>query len=84
MRAGNAPIGIDGKHINLHHVLGQEPGPMVELLDSTHQKYKKPLHGLIEDGRSFRNNPNLEKSYSKFKRDYWKERKSYVNRSEEI
>lgn len=50
MSKGYAPIGIDGKQINLHHVIGAEPGPMVELLDSTHKKYYKPLHGLIENG----------------------------------
>nr|WP_248298697.1 HNH/ENDO VII family nuclease [Pseudoalteromonas sp. JC3] len=56
MKNGNAPIGKDGKQINLHHILGQEPSPMVELLSSTHKKHHKALHGLIEDGKSFRNN----------------------------
>ena len=74
MKAGNAPIGFDGKPINLHHILGQEPGAMVELAQTTHQKYSKQLHGLIEDGQSFRNNPILAKSYKNFKANYWKER----------
>ena len=74
MSKGYAPIGIEGKQINLHHVIGAEPGPMVELLDSTHKKYYKPLHGLIEDGNSFRNNRTPKKQYEKFRKDYWKER----------
>ncbi|MBM6845409.1 hypothetical protein H6B08_15815 [Phocaeicola plebeius] len=74
MNAGNAPIGIDGKPINLHHILGQEPGAMVELTQTAHQKYSKQLHGLIEDGQSFRNNPILAKSYKNFKANYWKNR----------
>lgn len=41
MKAGNAPIGFDGKPINLHHILGQESGAMVELAQTTHQKYSK-------------------------------------------
>jgi len=74
MSKGYSPIGIDGKQINLHHVLGTEPGPMVELLDSTHKKHYKPLHGLIEDGNSFRNNRKLKYQYEKFRQNYWKER----------
>ncbi|WP_331460705.1 HNH/ENDO VII family nuclease [Pseudoalteromonas sp. SWYJ118] len=72
MKNGNAPIGKDGKQINLHHILGQEPSPMVELLSSTHKKHHKALHGLIEDGKSFRNNPSLQYQYEKFKKEYWK------------
>jgi A nuclease of the HNH/ENDO VII superfamily with conserved LHH len=74
MRVGYAPIGSDGKQINLHHLLGQEKGPMVELTASTHQKYSKQLHGLIEDGRSFRNDPVLNKQYNDFRREWWKAR----------
>ena len=74
MSKGYAPIGADGKQINLHHVIGEEPGPMIELLDSTHKRYYKPLHGLIEEGNSFRNNRLLKRQYEKFRRNYWKER----------
>ncbi|MEH0873518.1 HNH/ENDO VII family nuclease [Pectobacterium cacticida] len=72
MKNGYAPIGIDGKQINLHHILGQEPGAMVELTSSTHKLYHKQLHGLIEDGNSFRNLEGLERQYNKFRKDYWK------------
>ncbi|MFP8966456.1 RHS repeat-associated core domain-containing protein [Pokkaliibacter sp. CJK22405] len=74
MEGGYAPIGPDGKQINLHHVLGQEPGPMVELTSSTHKKYHRQLHGLIEDGNSFRRTPTLKYKYDKFRKEYWKER----------
>ena len=74
MSKENTPIGIDGKQMNLHHILGDEPGPMVELLDSTHIKYYKPLHGLIKDGNSFRNNRKLKNQYERFRKNYWKER----------
>jgi len=74
MRSGYAPIGADGKQINLHHLLGQETGPLVELTSSTHQKFSRQLHGLIEDGRSFRNDPILNKQYNDFRRDWWKSR----------
>ena len=72
MKNGNAPIGPDGKYINLHHILGEEPGPMVELTSSIHKKHHKPLHGLIESGSSFRNNAKLQYQYDKFRKSYWK------------
>ena len=72
MREGYAPIGKDGRPINLHHLLGDEPGPMTEILGSTHQKYQRQLHGLIEDGNSFRNTPGLESQYNAFRERYWK------------
>jgi hypothetical protein len=72
MKKGRAPIGSDGKSIQLHHLTQQESGSMVEILESTHQKYSSQLHGLIEDGQSFRNNPTLEKQYNNFRSKYWK------------
>jgi len=74
MESGYAPIGSDGKQMNLHHILGQESGPMVELQASTHQQFSSQLHGLIEDGRSFRNDPMLNKQYNDFRREWWKSR----------
>ncbi|EOS92585.1 YD repeat-containing protein [Erwinia tracheiphila PSU-1] len=71
MKNGYAPIGPDGKQMNLHHVLGQEPGPMAELVSSTHKQYHKELHGLIEDGRSFRHDGSLNYQYDTFRNKYW-------------
>ncbi|WP_275554486.1 RHS repeat-associated core domain-containing protein, partial [Mixta sp. Marseille-Q2659] len=71
MKSGYAPIGPDDKQLNLHHILGQEPGPMAELVSSTHKKYHKQLHGLIEDGRSFRHNGSLNYQYDTFRNKYW-------------
>jgi RHS repeat-associated protein len=74
MNEGYAPFGPDGNQVNLHHILGEEPGPMIELSASTHQKFYSPLHGLVEDGNSFRNNPSLLRGYNRFRSKYWKER----------
>ncbi|WP_217899766.1 HNH/ENDO VII family nuclease [Vibrio sp. V15_P4S5T153] len=74
MKKGYAPIGPDGKQMNLHHIIGKEPGPMVEVVSSTHKKHHKALHGLIEDGNSFRNNAKLDYQYNRFRKDYWKSR----------
>lgn len=72
MLRGNAPIGRDGKPLELHHILQQESGPMVEIHETTHREYKRILHGLKGNGDSFRNNKDLDNQYRSFKRIYWK------------
>lgn len=72
MMEGYAPIGKDGKPIELHHVLQKEAGPMVEIHELTHREYQKQLHGLRGYGESFRNDKTLSRQYSSFRRFYWK------------
>ena len=74
MKEGISPIGIDGKQINLHHLIGVEPGSLVEVLSTLHKKYHRALHNLITKGNSFRNNPSLERKYQRYRRKYWKKR----------
>ena len=72
MLNGNAPYGRDGKPLELHHVIQEEAGPMVEIHETTHQEYKRILHGLRGSGESFRNDKVLDSQYRNFKRAYWK------------
>lgn len=72
MLKGKAPYGHDGKPLELHHILQKEVGPMVEIHETTHQEYKKILHGLRGSGESFRNDKVLDSQYRNFKRAYWK------------
>ena len=72
MLKGNAPIGRDGKPIEIHHILQKEVGPMVEIHETTHQEYKRILHGLRGVGESFRNDKDLDSQYRNFKRAYWR------------
>lgn len=46
MKKGDAPFANDGTKINLHHLIQEEPGTMVEIPASVHQNNKKVLHGL--------------------------------------
>ena len=78
MQAGRPPIGSDSNPIQLHHILQKEAGPMVEIRETTHQEYYSQLHGLIEDGASFRNDPILNKQYNNFRRSYWKWRAEQI------
>ncbi len=79
MQAGKPPIGSDGNPIQLHHVIQKEAGPMVEILETTHQQYYSQLHGLVGNGESFRNNEILNKQYNNFRYSYWKWRASKIN-----
>ncbi|KXZ17924.1 hypothetical protein AXI59_00755 [Bacillus nakamurai] len=72
MKLGNAPFAKDGTQINLHHLIQEEPGTMVEIPESLHKKYHTILHGLKENGESFRNDPILETQYKNFRKRYWK------------
>ncbi|MGN0012813.1 MAG: HNH/ENDO VII family nuclease [Candidatus Bruticola sp.] len=76
MKNGKPPVGNDGNPVQLHHLLQKEVGSMVEIREVTHQEYYKILHGLVDKGASFRNNPLLKKQYTSFRIAYWKWRAS--------
>ena len=78
MKNGDAPIGNDGRPIELHHVLQKESGPMAEVRETTHDEYQRILHGLVGDGSSFRNDPDLDKQYKNFRRKYWRWRRREI------
>ncbi len=44
MESGLAPIGPDGKSINLHHMLQTNDGPLAEVTQTFHQQYSSTLH----------------------------------------
>jgi len=69
---GQPPYWKDGTKVELHHLIQREPGSMVEIPASLHDRYHKILHGLTENGNSFRNNPELKNQYNNFRKQYWK------------
>ncbi|WP_179288109.1 T7SS effector LXG polymorphic toxin, partial [Terribacillus saccharophilus] len=78
MKSGKPPIWRDGTKIELHHLIQREPGSMVELPSSMHKEYDKILHGLVENGGSFRNDPVLKKQYENFRSKYWRWRAKQI------
>ncbi|MGW8458250.1 T7SS effector LXG polymorphic toxin [Bacillus atrophaeus] len=72
MKNGNAPYAKDGTQINLHHLIQEEPGPMLEIPNSLHTKYSDIIHKLKSDGESFRNDKVLKAQYESFRKRYWK------------
>ncbi|MGG0287319.1 T7SS effector LXG polymorphic toxin [Peribacillus butanolivorans] len=82
MKKGRAPFWKDGTVMELHHLIQREPGSMVELPHSLHKEYHKILHGLVENGGSFRNDPVLKKQYDNFRGKYWRWRAKQIDKSE--
>ncbi|KOR81808.1 hypothetical protein AM232_18830 [Bacillus sp. FJAT-21352] len=82
MKKGRAPFWKDGTVMELHHLIQREPGSMVELPHSLHKEYHKILHGFVENGGSFRNDPVLKKQYDNFRGKYWRWRAKQIDKSE--
>jgi hypothetical protein len=76
MEKGNSPYIIDSNgvesKVELHHLTQREPGNMIEIAETTHDSYTRVLHGLVDDGMSFRQNLTLRKQYENFRSNYWK------------
>ncbi len=70
MKKGLAPIGKDGKSINLHHADQTENGPLYEVSDSMHKKHYNDLHTNTGQEPSDIDRPEFDS----FRADYWKNR----------
>ncbi|MBF8706486.1 hypothetical protein D0O09_11780 [Pseudomonas putida] len=44
MASGRAPIGVDGKSVNLHHMTQTQSGPIAEKTQSFHQANSATIH----------------------------------------
>ncbi|MDD2107742.1 MULTISPECIES: HNH/ENDO VII family nuclease [Pseudomonas] len=70
MASGRAPIGVDGKLVNLHHMTQTQSGPIAEMTQSFHQANSATIHI----------NPNTipcgidRAAFDKWKVQYWKQR----------
>lgn len=69
MANGNAPFGIDGKRINLHHINQEPDGNLEKVLQTVHQKNTNELHPYLN--RPSRIN---RKEFQEFRLVYWKYR----------
>jgi filamentous hemagglutinin len=71
MSSGRAPIGLDGKPINLHHLIQTEKGALAEMTQTFHQQNGKTIHI----------NPNsIPSGIDRPKFDKWKEA-YWINRA---
>ena len=74
MEAGRAPIGHDGKAINLHHMLQAQKGPIAEMSQSFH----KVNHKIIHINPSTTPSGINRVEFSSWRKQYW------INRAGEL
>ncbi|QEY26160.1 DUF6531 domain-containing protein [Neisseria zalophi] len=72
MWKGQAPRGHNGIEIQLHHISGKDPGPLLEINGLIHRKISKQLHFFITE--SFRRNKAQAQAFDSFREAYWKKR----------
>ncbi|MCX4300285.1 MAG: hypothetical protein OSJ73_25315, partial [Lachnospiraceae bacterium] len=70
MAAGNAPIGYDGRPVELHHLLQSQNGPIVEMSATSHDKFYSVIHMNTGQSKSTIN----RSKFNTWKRNYWKDR----------
>lgn len=68
MKLGLAPLGKDGKAVELHHLKQKDNGLIIELTRREHNIYSNNLHRYKQESEINRN------AFNKFKKQYWKER----------
>lgn len=76
MKQGLAPLGPDGLYVNLHHMIQQESGGIMEVPESVHKKGHKVLHinpSSIPSGIN-------RKAFAVLRRNYWKWRAGFEQR----
>lgn len=68
MEDGLAPIGIDDKSLELHHLKQKDNGVMIELTNKEHNEHSRVLH-------KYRTQSEIDRrEFNNWKRRYWKER----------
>ncbi|WP_412770131.1 HNH/ENDO VII family nuclease [Ralstonia pseudosolanacearum] len=71
MQAGRAPIGPDGKPVNLHHMLQSQDGPIAEVTQTFHQQNYSAIH--INAGTDIPS--GIDRSqFNAWRVKYWKNR----------
>ena len=70
MESGRAPIGYDGKSVNLHHVDQTDTGELIEISASEHQSRYSELHTNTGQAPSQIN----RNEFNSWKKQYWPDR----------
>lgn len=70
MELGRAPIGSDGKTINLHHLTQKQDGAIAEVTQTFHQKNYSTIHMNTGELPSTIN----RSEFASWRKEYWKAR----------
>ena len=65
-----APIGPDGKSVNLHHMLQTQDGAIAEVTQTFHQSYSRTIHTNTPATPS-----GIDRgAFDSWRKDYWMQR----------
>lgn len=70
MEQGRAPIGYDGKSVNLHHMTQKQDGPIAEVT----QMFHKDNHSVIHVNNNSIQSGIDRNQFNKWRSEYWKTR----------
>lgn len=71
MKKGNAPIGADGRSVELHHTTQRDDSPIVEILYTVHKGYYSTLHDTAQNEYG----SDIDRAaFTAWKKRYWKHR----------
>uniref|UniRef100_UPI0035D12DFF HNH/ENDO VII family nuclease n=1 Tax=Bartonella sp. TT110JLCBS TaxID=3243578 RepID=UPI0035D12DFF len=68
-KTGRAPMGFDGKPVELHHLKQTPDGPLAEISHEFHKKYTSVIHANPKTHQSLIERKKFEKQ----REEYWKE-----------
>jgi len=74
MKHGLAPIGTDGKSVNIHHIDQKNDGSLMEITATEHQKNYKKLHMNTGKEKTYVN----RKEFYSWRKSYWKWRSKNI------
>ena len=66
MRVGRPPLGMDGKPINVHHINQSPRGPLIEMLQSEHQRMYSALHPNLRSPSQIN-----RRTFDRWRGQYW-------------
>ena len=75
MEQGLAPIGTDGKSVNIHHIDQTNNGPVMEITATQHQQNYGELHSNTGQMPSQINRPE----FNSWRRGYWEWRSNNLD-----
>ncbi|WP_219232535.1 HNH/ENDO VII family nuclease, partial [Austwickia sp. TVS 96-490-7B] len=78
MKHGRAPLGQDGKTVNLHHMLQTPDGPIAEISQTMHQANSRVIHIFPNTTPSSINRAH----FGSWRRAYWRNRSESFNLGE--
>ena len=80
--APKAPIGPDGKVMNLHHIAQKEPGPLVLITETFHRQFQAAIH--FKSKAHYSSKPVDRSKFTEFKKYFYPLFATFLHRDYEF